>query len=52
MGKEEIVLKQLRSPVGCLPLRKIVKNKKKILIVTDDNTRITPLKKMLPVVIG
>ncbi|KPK42875.1 MAG: hypothetical protein AMJ78_00880 [Omnitrophica WOR_2 bacterium SM23_29] len=37
--------------MGCPPLKDCVKGKKEILIVTDDNTRQTPLKKILPYVI-
>lgn len=48
MGKQEIVLKRLRNPIGCPPLREFVRGKKRILLVADDNTRPTPLKKILP----
>lgn len=44
-------MKGIRNPIGCPPLRRYAKGKKKILIVTDDNTRRTPLKKILPYVI-
>ena len=40
------------KPLGTEPLSRLVKNKRKILIVTDDNTRNTPLKRILPVVLA
>ena len=51
MGKQQVVLKSIRNPIGCPPLTEYAKGKKKILIVTDDNTRLTPLRKILPHVI-
>ena len=48
MEEQQIILKSIRNPIGCAPLRELVKDKKKILIVTDDNTRSTPLKMILP----
>jgi nickel-dependent lactate racemase len=52
MGRQQkAVLRGIRSPIGCPPLRKFAKGKKRILIVTDDNTRQTPLKRILPPVI-
>jgi len=51
MGEQQIILKRIRNPIGCPPLKDCVKGKKEILIVTDDNTRQTPLKKILPYVI-
>lgn len=48
MTKDRIISRNILNPVGCLPLKELVKNKKKILIITDDNTRTTPLKAILP----
>lgn len=48
MGKEKIVQECIRNPIGCLPLTRLVKGKKSILILTDDNTRFTPLRLILP----
>jgi nickel-dependent lactate racemase len=42
----------LRNPVGTLPLKDLVKHKKKILIVVDDITRPTPQNLILPVLIN
>jgi nickel-dependent lactate racemase len=51
VGEQQIILKHIREPVGCSPLKKIAKGKKRVLIVTDDNTRQTPLKNILPIVV-
>lgn len=48
MGKEQVILKRIRNPIGCPPLKEFVKGKKRILLVADDNTRLTPLRKILP----
>lgn len=48
VAEQRIILKNIHNPIGCAPLRKLVRGKKRILIVTDDNTRSTPLKKLLP----
>ncbi|MDP2943430.1 MAG: lactate racemase domain-containing protein, partial [Candidatus Omnitrophota bacterium] len=49
---QQIIVKSICNPIGCPPLKESVKGKKKILIVTDDNTRTTPLKNILPCVIN
>lgn len=48
MGKSRIILKSIRNPIGCPPLKDFIRGEKKILIVTDDNTRQTPLKDIVP----
>lgn len=51
MGEQQIISKRIQKPVGCPSLKKCAKGKKSILIVTDDNTRQTPLKSILPSVV-
>lgn len=51
MGEQQIILNRIRRPIGCLPLPELVKGRQRILIVTDDNTRQTPLKSILPRVV-
>jgi len=51
MGEQQIISKCIQKPVGCPVLKKFAKGKKSVLIVTDDNTRQTPLKSILPSVI-
>ncbi len=41
----------IENPVGTKPLSKIAKGCRKVLIVTDDNTRATPLSRILPPVL-
>lgn len=48
MAKRKIISRCLKDPIGCSPLREMVKGKERILIVTDDFTRQTPLKEILP----
>lgn len=51
MGGEQIILKRLQNPIGCESLEKLARDKKRILIVTDDFTRQTPLRSILPAVL-
>lgn len=52
MGEQQIILNRIRNPIGCPPLREFAKGRKNILIVTDDNTRQTPLRNIVPLVIN
>ncbi len=48
-GLSDIEIKQaIESPLGTEPLSKLANDCKSVLIVTDDNTRSTPLKRILP----
>lgn len=51
MGKQQIILERIRNPIGCPPLKKFAEGRKNILIITDDNTRQTPVKSILPYVV-
>ena len=48
---ENAVLDKLNHPIGCRPLREIVSASDKILILVEDNTRQTPVKRILPLLI-
>jgi len=39
---------RFRSPLGTPPIREMAKSARNVLIITDDNTRPTPLPKLLP----
>lgn len=48
---DEVLRERIRNPIGTPPLREISKSAEKVLIVTDDNTRHTPLHRVLPVIL-
>ena len=48
---EELLLQRIKHPVGCEPLEEMISPSEKILILIEDNTRNTPVKKILPVLI-
>ena len=48
--KEEI-LKAIRNPIRCPILQRIVNPQDKVAIIADDNTRITPVNVIVPVLL-
>lgn len=46
---EETTRQALARPIGCSPLSELVKPSDRVLIVIDDNTRLTPVNKLLPI---
>ncbi|MGE5632285.1 MAG: nickel-dependent lactate racemase [Caulobacteraceae bacterium] len=48
---DKVLLERLDTPIGCSPLKDQIKKGDKVLIIIDDNTRITPVNKILPVLI-
>ena len=48
---DQKISQRFKKPIGTRPIRKMVRGKKKVLIVTDDNTRPTPLKRLTPFVL-
>ena len=48
---DEALRERIRNPIGTPPLREISKGAVKVLIVTDDNTRHTPLHRVLPIIL-
>ena len=49
---DEALRERIRNPIGTPPLREISKGAGKVLIVTDDNTRHTPLHRVIPLILG
>jgi len=45
------LVERLDHPIGCKPLKEMVKKEDKVLILVEDNTRNTPVKDILPVLI-
>jgi lactate racemase len=45
---ERQVRQSLLHPVGCPALHKMLRREDRILILSDDNTRLTPVRKILP----
>lgn len=48
---DEALRERIRNPIGALPLREISKGAGRVLIVTDDNTRHTPLHRVVPIIL-
>lgn len=48
---EESIAESFDRPIGCDPLRELIKGKKKIVIMTDDLSRPTPTNVVLPLLI-
>lgn len=42
---------RLDQPIGCAPLRSLISSRDRILILVEDNTRNTPVKRILPVLL-
>jgi nickel-dependent lactate racemase len=41
----------LSRPIGLPPLRDLIKTGQKVIIISDDNTRVTPTKRIIPVLL-
>lgn len=48
--EEDIIIRALLNPIGTPRIAEMVKGKKNVLIIVDDNTRLTPVYKILPLV--
>ncbi|SHI91189.1 Nickel-dependent lactate racemase [Dethiosulfatibacter aminovorans DSM 17477] len=48
---EEAILEGLNNPIGCLPLKDQIQEDDRILILIEDNTRTTPVDRILPVLV-
>lgn len=48
---DEALRERIRNPIGTPPLREMSVGADKVLIVTDDNTRHTPLHRVLPFIL-
>lgn len=45
------VLRAVNAPIGTKPLRELAKGAGKVVIVADDNTRLTPTDKIIPILL-
>jgi len=48
---QQEVIRALSQPIGTKPLRELVAGAQKVVIVADDNTRLTPTDKIIPVIL-
>jgi len=48
---DEAIQSAVRNPIGTMELRHLVKPHQRIAIIVDDNTRPTPVSKILPVIL-
>jgi nickel-dependent lactate racemase len=48
--KDEVV-RAINNPIASKPLRELVKGAKTVVILADDNTRLTPTDKIIPVIL-
>lgn len=46
------IVRCLENPIGTKPLRELVQGVKNVVIVADDNTRLTPTDKIIPVLLN
>ncbi len=44
-------LRAVNAPIGAKPLRELAKGAKRVVIVADDNTRLTPTDKIIPILL-
>lgn len=51
MEGQELIFNRINNPIGCPRLSDYARHKRNVLIVVDDNTRLTPLRMILPVVL-
>jgi lactate racemase len=45
------IVRAIANPIGSKPLRDLVKGSSRVVILADDNTRLTPVDRILPVVL-
>jgi nickel-dependent lactate racemase len=50
-GVRNEIVRAIRSPIGSKPLRDLARGSSKVVILADDNTRLTPVDEILPVVL-
>ena len=48
---EEELRQSLGRPIGCAPLRSLISSRDRVLVLVEDNTRNTPVKRTLPVLL-
>lgn len=50
-NENEVIMKGFASPIGTKPLRDAAKDARSVLILSDDNSRPTPVNKLLPIIL-
>ena len=45
------ILQALRQPIGTPPLRELVRPGMKVILIADDNTRVTPTRRIIPLLL-
>lgn len=50
-GVRTEIVRAINSPIGSKPLRDVVRGSSRVVILSDDNTRLTPVDRILPVVL-
>jgi nickel-dependent lactate racemase len=50
-GVRNEIVRAIRSPIGSKPLRDLASGSSRVVILADDNTRLTPVDRILPVVL-
>ncbi|MDF2500409.1 MAG: larA 1 [Anaerosporomusa subterranea] len=48
---EQEIRRALANPIGSPPLRELVRGKQKVVLVADDNTRLTPTAAIIPILL-
>jgi len=48
----EEIWRAIREPIGCAPLPQLVRTGSHVVIIADDNTRPTPVNKIIPVLLN
>jgi len=51
LSEEEVIIESLRNPIASPPLKELVRGKKHILIITNDNTRPNTSKVTIPLLL-
>ncbi|MBV5349738.1 DUF2088 domain-containing protein, partial [bacterium] len=46
------IARALSQPIGSKPLRELAQGAKKVVLVADDNTRLTPTDKIIPALLA
>ena len=48
---EDVILQGLDNPIGCEPLKNQIQKDNRVLVLIEDNTRTTPVDRILPVLV-
>jgi len=50
-SEERVIREALASPIGCPPLAEMARGKRKVLVISDDHHRPTPVRRFLPFIL-